>query len=166
MAKDWLPIRVQTEGAKRQHVKSRIMGFPGEAMEKYFFQRLQSVTASAVDVMKNYITYDKRVFTDTGRVRAARGDGYAGRVDSGDMVNAITWRGQKISNEKYKFEFGWLDGEPGYSIFQEHGTKNGVQAMNSLAFATEFVRAELRLLGSNPAAFRATRASQWKGVGE
>lgn len=162
MAKDWLPIRIQTEPSKRQAVKSRIMGYPAEAMEKYFFQRLQSVTASAVDVMKNYITYDKRVFTETGLRRSAAGRGYAGRVDTGNMVDAISWRGQKISNEKYKFEFGWLDGTPGYSIFQEHGTKNGVAAMNSLAFATEFARAELRLLGSNPRSFRATAASRMR----
>lgn len=162
MGKDWMPIRVKTEPSKRQHIKNRIMGFPDEAMGKFFFQQLQSVTASAVDVMKNFITYDRSVWTRTGLDRAASSGGYKGRVETGTMVNAITWKGGKVGPHKYKFEFGWLNDEPGYSIFQEHGTKNGVKAMNSLAYAMEFARAELRLLGQNPAAFRGTRAASFR----
>ena len=163
MSKDWMPIRIKTEPAKTQYVKNRIMGFPDEAVGKFYFQQLQSVSASAVDVMKNFITYDRSVWTETGLRRASRRGGYKGRNDTGEMVSRITWRGAKVGPHKYKFEFGWLDGEPGYAIFQEQGTKSGVKAMNSLAYAMEFARQELRLMGQNPKAFRGTRASQWKG---
>jgi hypothetical protein len=162
MGKDWIPIRVKAEPNKRQYLRNRIMGFPDEAVGRFYFQQLQSVTASAVDVMRNFITYDRSVWTQTGIDRASRAGGYKGRVDTGTMVNAISWTGGKVGPHKYKFEFGWLTGEPGYSIFQEQGTKNGVKAMNSLAYAMEFARAEIRLLGQNPRAFRGTRASMWK----
>jgi hypothetical protein len=161
MAKDWLPIRVKAEGAKRQYLRNRILGFPDEAMGKYYFQRLQSVVASGVDVMRNFITYDRSVWTETGIQRAKRG-GDKGRNDTGAMVAAISWTGGKVEKHKYKFELGWLDGEPGYSIFQEQGTKNGVKAMNSLAYVMDFMRQELKLMGENPRAFRGTRASKWK----
>lgn len=163
MAKDWLPIRIKTEGNKKHYVKNRIMGFPDEAFGKYYFQQMQSIVASGVDVMRNFITYDRSVWTETGIRRATQRGGYKGRNDTGKMVNAISWTGGKVEKHKYKFELGWLDGEPGYSIFQEQGTKNGVQAMNSLAYVMEFMRQELKLMGQNPRAFRGTRASQWRG---
>lgn len=153
---DWLPIRIKTEPAKLRYVKSRIMGYPEEAMGKYFFQQLQMVTASAADVMKNFIMQDKNT-------KKYETTGVKGRRKTGAMIDAITWRGSKIGKGKYRFEFGWLDGRPGYAIFQEQGTKNGVRALNSLDYATNFAKQELRLLGQNPAAFRATRASRWGG---
>lgn len=159
----WVDIRVNAEPAALRNLKNRIMGFPEETMTKFYFQRLQSITASAVDVQKNYIAYDKRLYTETGKRRAALGGNGPGRIDTGKMVDGIKWRGRKVGKAKYQFDFGWLDGTPGYSIFQEHGTKNGVKAMDSLGYAAQFVRTELRLLEENPKGYRVTRAAGWKG---
>lgn len=159
---DWIPIRIRTERGKMMHMKNRIMGYPEEAMTKYYFQQLQSITASAADVMKNFIEYDRSVRTPTGEARKARGGNGPGRKDTGTMINGITWRGEKISDAKYKFEFGWLNGEPGYAIFQEHGTKNGVRAMHALEYAAQFARTELGFLGNSNKAVRVSRAARWR----
>lgn len=157
---DWLPIRIKTEPAKMKHVQARIEGFPEQAVEKFLFQRLQSITAMGADVMRNYIKYERRLVTKTGLARVAKGGKYATRVDSERMVDSVKWEGRKVGN-KYKFRFGWIDGEPGYSIFQEHGTSNGVVGMESLAYAMEFVRRELHLLETTRSAYKTTKASPW-----
>jgi hypothetical protein len=158
---DWLPIRVKTEPAKLRHVQNRIIGFPEEVMEKFYFQKLQSAVASAADVMRNYIEYSPDVVTPTGQARAALGGNGPGRKDTGRMIAGVKWRGGKVGKAKYEFALGWLNGEPGYSIFQEHGTKNGVQAMNSLQYASDFLRRELHLLGTNPQGYRVNNAAMW-----
>jgi len=161
---NWISIRVKTEPAKMKHVKGRIEGFPQQAIGKYFFQQLQSMTASGADVMKNFIGPQGHpsVRTNTGHERKARGGNGPGRVDTGLMRDSIKWTGRKLGNGNYRFEFGWLNGTPGYAIFQEQGTKNGVRAMNSIGYATEFMRNELRMLGQNRAASRAVRNAQWR----
>lgn len=159
----WIPIRVKTEPAKMRYVKAKIEGFPEEALGRYYFQQLQSLLASAADVMKNYIEYDPSVRTQTGWARAALGGNGPGRKDTGALIDGITWSGRKVADGKYSFEVGWLNGTPGYAIFQEQGTKTGVRAMNSLEYVTNFIRQELQLLKQNPRAYRVTRAAKWGG---
>lgn len=149
----WVKVRIKTEPAKMRFVQSRVMGYPEEATQKYFFQAMQSVTASAADIMRNYIEYQAGKTTKTGR---------KGRVVSGAMRDGVKWTGEKLAGGKYRFRFGWINGTPGYAIFQEQGTKNGIVAMNALGYATEFLRNELRLLGHSRKSFRATAASRWK----
>jgi hypothetical protein len=156
MAKNWLGIRVKTEPAKMRYVQGRIAGFPEEAIQKYYFQALQQLAAETVDVMKNYIEYSPDVRTPTGEARGAKG-----RVKSGEMRDAIKWSGRKVG-KVYRFEIGWLDGRPGYAIFQEQGTKNGVKAMESIAYALEFARREVQMMGENPRAMRTRRNDRWK----
>ena len=149
MAKDWFQIRTKTEPAKMKYMSAKINGFPDEAAEKYYFQKLQQITAAGADIMRNYIEYDRANFTETGKKRAARGGNGPGRKDSGDMIKGIVWSGKKDGKGKYRFAFGWLNGTPGYSIFQEYGVEGGVKGMNSLQYAREFVRKEIRYLASN-----------------
>lgn len=160
---DWIKIRVKTEPAKMKYTKGRIQGFASEAMGKYFFQQLQGMTASGADVMRNFISSHPSVRTRTGAERKARGGNGPGRVDTGLMKDSIKWRYVgKGANGNYRFEFGWINGTPGYAIFQEQGTKNGVRAMNSIAYATAFMRNELQLLGQSRRATRLTRNAQWR----
>ena len=70
------------------------------------------------------------------------------------MVNSIKWSGKKVAPHKYEFTVGWLDGTPGYSVFQEYGTKNGVAAMNSLQYTADFMRLELKHMGASPSGFK------------
>lgn len=147
---DWLPIRIKTEPAKMKHVQNRIAGYPEEVMTKRYFQLLQRTTAAAADVMREYIaTHD---FGDKNG---------PGRVDSGKMRDSVKWEGRKDAKGVYRFRFGWINGTPGYSIFQEYGTKNGVVGMDALGYAAEFFRKELRLEGVSSRGFRANRAPRF-----
>lgn len=157
MAKNWFDIRVKTEPAKIKHVVGQIRGYPEFAFQKYYFQSLQQLAAEGVDVMKNYIEYDPKVRTKTGEARGAKG-----RVKTGEMRDAVKWSGGKVG-KNYRFDIGWLDGRPGYAIFQEVGTKNGVKAMESIQYTLDFMRRELKMMGQNPRAYRTSRNSPWKG---
>jgi len=158
---DWIPIRIRTESANMNKVVARIEGYPEEATQKYFFQALQSISASAADVMRSYIESNPAVFTPTGEARKASGGNGPGRVKTGAMRDAVKWRGGKDGKNKYSFQFGWIDGAPGYSVFQEYGTKNGVTAMNAIQYTADFVRRELRLLGNAPTSYKVRNAGRW-----
>jgi hypothetical protein len=144
MGKNWFEIRVKTEPSAMKNVVSRIEGFQKEAADKYFFQMLQSISAAAADVGRQYIASAK-VSTPTGEAA-----GRKGRIKSGDMQAGFkNDGGHKTGDGKYEFHFGWNDGTPGYSIFQELGTKNGITAMHALQYARQFAAAELKLRSKN-----------------
>lgn len=160
MGKNWLPIRIKTEQAKMKHVVGTIEGFPKEVTQKYYFQALQSIAASAADIMRNYIRYSPVIATKTGK-----GDTpprAKGRNKTGNMADHVKWRlVESERGKRYKFNVGWIDGEPGYAIFQEQGTKNGVVGMNAIGYATDFVKQELKLLETNPSGYKVKSADKF-----
>lgn len=162
MASKWFDIRVKTEPAKMKYVSNQILGYPEQAFQKYYFQALQRITAEGADIMRNYLN-TRPNWTDTGQKRKARGGNGPGRVDTGTMRDSIKWSGKKDAKGRYVFKFGWIDGQPGYSIFQEYGTKNGVEGMHSMEYATEFVRSMIKDLAQNG---KGTRLSNPKKVFE
>lgn len=129
-----------------RNVQAKIEGWPNEAFVKYYFQALQSLTAEAARVMKDYIA-SSAVSTDTGQAQGREGRVKTGTMKDGIKSNASGGRGGIKQNNKYLFLFGWLDGTPGYAIFQEWGTRNGITAMNSQRYAAEWARKELKSLG-------------------
>lgn len=159
---DWLNIKVKTEPSKLKHVQAQLTNFENGPVIKYLFQHLQYISASGADVGRNFIKYHPSVVTKTGEERASRGAGIAGRVDSGEMVNKFRWSGGKIGPGKYKFKVGWLDGTPGYAIFQEQGTKRGVVAMNALGYVTEYMRNEMKLMETGKSV-RVKDSTPWAG---
>ncbi len=159
---NWGKARVKVEPAKMKYVQGKIEGFADKALGPYFFQFMQKMMPEAVDVMRHYLEA-KPNWTPTGEARKARGGDGPGRVDSGDMQRAISWR-QVPTGIKgyYRFQLGWVNGEPGYSIFQEQGTKNGVKGMNSIAYTTDWLEREAALMGRGNSAIR-SRVSRWRG---
>ena len=157
MGKDWFNIRIKTEPSRMEQVKSTIEGFPKEVMQKYYFQTLQSISASAADIMRHYIKSDPGLATEASKNRTPPG----GRNKTGKMWESVKWK--LVESQKgtyYKFEIGWLDGTPGYAIFQEHGTRTGVKAMNSIDYTMNFTRTELKLLETNPGGYKIKSASK------
>ena len=154
MGKDWLNIRIKTEPAKIKYVTGQVEAFAEQAIGTYFFQFMQKMMPEAVDVMQNYIRYQAGKTTKTGK---------PGRVVTGTMWESVKWR--QVSTGKkgyYRFELGWLDGKPGYSIFQEQGTKSGVIGMNALGYTLEWLRNEVVLLGRGSSKAVRTRNAKWK----
>lgn len=160
---DWIPLRVQAEPNAAKKLKATIEGFPELVMEKYYFQILQQIVSTYVESARLAIETSKGLdtATPTGEARKARGGRGPGRADTGKMVANLKWKGRKEGN-KYVFEIGWLDRVPGYSVFQEYGTSNGVRAMNSLPYILDGIRSELKLyeVGKGGARFR--NASRFK----
>lgn len=146
MSKPWVDIRVKTEKNKMRNVQTRITGWPEEAFVKYYFQALQQLTSEAARVMKEYIA-SNAVSTETGQAQGREGRVKSGAMVDGIKTNASGGRGGIKQNNKYLFLFGRLDGTPGYAIFQEWGTQNGIKAMNSQRYAAEWARQELKSLG-------------------
>lgn len=78
--------------------------------------------------------------TRTGEERKAAGGKYAGRDTTGAEANggkmAKSFRldpktGSYVESGMYRFRYGFLDA-PSYVIFQEYGTRNGIEGMNIL----------------------------------
>lgn len=131
-------------------VQARLAGFPEEVVMPRYFQFLQREVANAAEIMRSYI--EGHNFGDKNG---------PGRVKTGKMRDSVKWEGRKDGKGIYRFRLGWLDGTPGYAIFQEQGTRNGVIAMNALGYTMDFLRTEIRLLGVSSKGFRATKASKF-----
>lgn len=133
----WIDIRLKTEPSHMKHVRNRIFAYKDQVVEKYFFQFLQYLAATGADIGRNYIA-SSAVSTDTGRR-----EGRQGRIKTGEMQRNFKWRVNK-EGKRYNVDIGWVDGEPGYSIFQEQGVTGGVVGMNAIGYVTDWVRQEMK----------------------
>lgn len=138
----WFDIRIQTEMENRNAVRNKIMGWPNEVAQEVYWPELQKIGRSAVAFQRDILL---RSTTRTGEERAQHG-GRPGRYKTGDMYKAIRMRANKRANNAFTLFVGWQDGKPGYAIFQEHGTKNGVEAMDSVQQTKEFILSQLQVL--------------------
>lgn len=151
MAKDWFNIRVKTEASKFNAVRSKIMGWPEEVAREVYWPRLEEIGNLGAEFIKNIIA------TDTNTKKYEQG-GPPGRIDSKDMYNKVRSRARE-RKQGFSLFVGWNDGRPGYSIFQELGTKSGVQAMNSIQQSQEYMLSLLKSMatgtytGSNTPSF-------------
>jgi hypothetical protein len=143
----WFEVRTAFEPSAMKYAQQKIYGHPEKVFTTYYFQELQSLTAAAADVQRNYIN-TKPNSTPTGVARVAAGGNGPGRVDTGEMRDAIKWSARKVSPKRYEFKFGWINGVPGYSIFQEYGTSHGIKGMHSIQYAREFALAEIKFMKS------------------
>lgn len=138
----WMTVRTKTERARFDSVRSKIMGYPEKVAKERYWPQLEQIAQDGVDYIRYIIATSE---TRTGQERANRGMGAAGRIDSGDMFDKV---GARIRERKTGFSafVGWIYGKPGYSIFQEQGTKRGVQGMHALEQAREYMLSELRAM--------------------
>jgi len=141
---DWAAIRVQTEPDKLKYVSQKLSAYTTDYIGKYYFQKLQQVAALAADVGRNYIEYSPSVRTPTGEARGAKGRVLTGEMRDNFKASVVSIQ----ARTKYSVTLGWLDGRPGYAIFQELGTSNGIKAMGAVRFTAEFFRLEMQLSGS------------------
>lgn len=155
MGKDWLQIRSGPLKRDLKHVQGTIRGYTEKSVQPRLFQAMQRLMSIAADQGRTAITY--RFQTETGRARKAAGEGSASRVVSGAMRDAFGWDQKKTGKNTYVFHVGWVaknaDGV-GYSVFQEHGTKTGIEGMHIIDEVTEFVRQEAHNLRLGKGAVR------------
>lgn len=144
----WFNIRVKTERQKFDAVRSIIQSWPEDVARDVYFPALAQIAEDGKQYVRYIILSSD---TATGRARAGQGGNGPGRVDSGAMYDAVRAR-VNVNKGSFSALVGWLDGKPGYSIFQEQGTKNGVVGMNALGQAQEYMLSEIRKLSKTGAA--------------
>lgn len=152
----WAYIRVAGDQKSIKNLAARVTRAPEEIFVKYYYQKLTQIAFRARKLMIEII---ERSETPTGRRRAARGGGESGRVDTGRMKSLVWARAHKVSTGKYRIEVGWLNDRPGYAIFQEHGTRGGIQAMNALKAASQYMAEESAKLGRGGSTY--IRNTEW-----
>jgi len=136
-----LHIRVKTEAANLNAVRSKIRGWPQHVARTVYWPQLNRITAEGVALGQEII---RTSYTPTGKSRAARGAGEAGRIDTGNMIKSFTARNRETAGESFSSFVGWIYGKPGYSIFQELGTRNGIVGMNAIGQVQEYMLSEIR----------------------
>jgi len=151
--KSWIHIRIsgdkQNQGIRK--MAARVTRAPEEIFVKYYYRELVKIVFQARTIMLNIID---NASTPTGQRRGSQG-----RNKTGDMRKGVWARVSKVSDGKYRAEVGWLTGRPGYAIFQEHGTRNGIVAMNALQAASDYVSEQMDKLGRGGS--RYTRNVSW-----
>lgn len=138
----WLDLRIKVPGNNLNAVRSKIRGWPEEIAEEIFWPALEQISAEGADFIRFIILAAE---TETGKKRAALGGNGPGRVKTGTMFDMVGYRNRKTKNGFSSF-VGWVNGRPGYAIFQELGTRNGVKAMDAISQAQEFMLMKLREL--------------------
>ena len=112
-----------------------------------YFQQLQRIASEAAEIGRVVI---KTAYTETGKRRAAAGNGQPGRVVKGDMYDGFGWKITKVSKGEYEVSVGWLDNPPDYTLFQEFGFthRSGMQvaAMDALGAAERYIENEIAKL--------------------
>lgn len=114
----------------------------GELGERVFLKQYRNLMVREFSVRaseaRDYIRTVKT--TETGRERKANGGKYAGRdttgAETGGGAMAKSFKlnpktGSYQAGGKYTFAYGFIDA-PRYTIFQEYGTRGGIEAMNVL----------------------------------
>ena len=138
----WFEIRVKTERQKFDAIRSIIRTWPEEVAREVYFPELEKIANNGKEYMRYIILSSE---TETGKKRANQGGNGPGRVDTGVMFDSVRAR-VNINKSGFSALVGWLDGRPGYAIFQEHGTKNGVKGMEAVQQAQEYMLSEIRRL--------------------
>lgn len=125
----------------------------GEVGERVFLMKYRNAMVSQFSYMANQSREEMReiLTTKTGEERKAGGGRYAGRdttgakSDGGKMVKSYKMdpkTGSYQSGGKYTFRVGFLNA-PTYTIFQEYGTKSGIQGMNILMKDADYVKHDI-----------------------
>lgn len=135
--------RIKVTGPDFDTIRERILSAP-DVIADQVLAVFDEVGSEAVDEMKDTIT---NASTKTGAARVAAGGNGPGRIDTGKMIDAVSYIARKNAR-RVSLRFGWLYGRPGYAFFQEYGTSNGVPAMHALTNAR--VHADIKIKRALP----------------
>jgi len=160
--RSWANIRVQSDEKHLRNMAASIERAPEEFFVKNYYRHIQRI---AFDARLLIIQIIEESETPTGERRVAKGAGRAGRIDTEEMLKAVWARIVKTGNKSYRMEVGWLEGKPGHAIFQEHGTRTGIKAMNSLNRAADFIEDEIRKLAAGGTGSRVNTDWDWNAPG-
>lgn len=136
MATNWMNLRVKVPAQDFNKVRSKIEGWPEEVVNRVYWRALTAIGEEGAEFMR-FI-----VLTAPNRTKED------GRIDTGKMFDAISSRPRIRAGNAFSLFVGWSRGEPGYTIFQEQGVQGGVQAMNAVQQAEEYMLSQLKALAA------------------
>lgn len=108
-----------------------------------------NVVDDMVESMENIARYGWAKTKQFVETRGVASNPNPGRIRTGEMHDALGWEVKKEGNEIYA-RFGWVDGGPPWSLWQEEGTRggqgngSGIEAMQALLDAYVMTREMLR----------------------
>lgn len=157
--RSWLDIR--TNGAKFNtelaKMRTSVTTAPNEIFKGYF-NALHRLAWEAAHVGRQKIA-------DDTRTKKYEQTGEKGRIDTGKMINSFWANARKEGDKKYKINLGYVAGQPGYSIFQEYGTRNGLRGVEALRAARDHFQAEVGRLGAGGRTYVQRYGWDWKAKG-
>lgn len=139
---DWFKLRIKAPARDFDAVRAKIMGWPEEVAREVYWPQMEAIAQEAREYIR-FIILQKE--TATGQARAAQGGNGPGRVKTGKMFDLVRAR-VRARKQGFSAFVGWLDGKPGYAVFQELGTKNGVEAMEAIHSAREYMLSQMKAL--------------------
>lgn len=89
---------------------------------------MQDISTEASNQQRDLI---ERAETETGRRRAAAGNGVAGRVETGQMFNGVNGSATWVDDSTISAKWGWQDPED-YYTYQDEGTRHIAPALSLL----------------------------------
>lgn len=124
-----MKVKYQDGGSPVRWYRGRI-----QKIEESNEQAMQAAMDTGAQVMKDLIetrgtgrTWSRTWYGKSGNPRTGS---YPGRVDSGDMLNAVdSWVGTGQSG-RTQGRFGWINNREDYFRFQEGGFKHNITSEN------------------------------------
>lgn len=157
--RSWIDIR--SNGAKFQtelkRMSAHVTNVPSEVAKGYY--------AAVRDIAWQGVRLGReKILNDTNTLKYRR-TGKKGRVDTGDMAKAFWANVRKSTDKQYVVNVGYLGGKPGYSIFQEYGTRRGLAGVEALRASQDYIDQEIKKLGKGGRNYKSTIGKGMRGVG-
>lgn len=135
--RSWVDIRTSARyKTEFDKLKTHVTRLPGEVMKGYY--------AEVRDIAWKIVYETRQYILDDTRTKKYQETGEKGRIDTGKMVASFWTHVDAYSEKGYKVNLGYLAGKPGYAIFQEYGTRQGLVGVEALRFARDRLDEELR----------------------
>lgn len=129
---EWTGIRMYAKGSRALDAVSQTLKLIPDTITDELYDQLGEICKRAQQIARERIQSMPNKTKEDGRVK------------TGAMLRGLTYERRKYKGYVY-IRFGWLNG-PGYSLFQEWGTRRGLIGMNALMEAYNYLETEVAKL--------------------
>lgn len=124
---------------------SGFAGF-GAALSAWVDKKINGVDNAVARVAQETAQEGSEIVKEFIETRGTAKSGKRGRVETGDMRDSVSGQSRKVSRGVHQAEFGWIQGTPEYSRFQERGFNHiGGGAVGGMFALTDAGELEVQL---------------------
>lgn len=117
-------------------------------MNDWFKKKMDEVAVIMKETAQESAATGKRNVREFVQTRGTEKSGKEGRIETGAMLKAVRGKTLTANKTSASSSFGWIEGPPEYTRYQEHGFThvNGVDVagMYALADASEIMKREVK----------------------